>query len=171
MDNNQKSKTQLDNIEINDKDLLNSTKSAVEASKKSKTRRTKRIGKAIVLAESKKDNPKKSSIDANKLVREDLMQMAANIEVNGSTLMKIYETRLINEKGLRRLVNKYLSGEDIRPMLRDEIIDETSNFGEGQFVESKTEAEFNRKRVSDAIFVAGITTVIVLFIVFMVKRF
>jgi len=174
MDNNQKSKSQLEDIEINDKNLLIGTKSAVEATKKAKTKRTKRIGKAIIQAESKKDDlkkPKQPSIDANKLVREDLMQMAANIEVNGSTLMKIYETKLINEKGLRRLVNKYLSGEDIRPMLRDEIIDETAHFGEDQLIESKNDMEFNRKRVLDAFFVAGITTVVVLFIVFMVKRF
>lgn len=174
MDNSEKSKTHSDNIELDDKDLLLGTKSAVEATKKAKKRRTKRIGKAIIQAESQKDNSKKNkkpSIDANKLVREDLMQMAANIEVNDSTLLKIYETKLINEKGLRRLVNLYLSDEDIRPALREEIIDETSHFGENQIIENQKESDFNRKRILDALFVAGLTAIVVLFIVFMVNRF
>ncbi|NDD59510.1 MAG: hypothetical protein EBZ47_09775 [Chlamydiae bacterium] len=171
MDTTQKSKKQSEDIELDDKDLLTSTKSAIEAVKKKKKSRTKNIGKAIIMAESQKDKAKKPSIDAKKLPRDDLLQMAASIEVNDSTLIKIYETRLINEKGLRRLINIHLSGEDIRPALRKEIIDETSNFGENQIIEYKKEAEFNRKRLYDALFVAGMTTVVVLFIVFMVRRF
>lgn len=174
MDNTQKSKSQADKIEIDDKDILIGTKSAVEATKKAKKKRTKSIGKAIIQAESKKENnpkTKKPSIDANNLVRQDLMQIAANIEVNDSTLLKIYETKLINEKALRSLVNMHLSDEDIRPALREAIIDETSHFGETQVAESKKEEEYNRKRILDTLFIVGLTTVVVLFIVFMVSRF
>ena len=58
----------------------------------------------------------------------ELLELSEKIDVNGSTLKQIYETRLVSEKGLRRLVAEHLSGGDVKKGLRREIVEREIDF-------------------------------------------
>jgi hypothetical protein len=62
------------------------------------------------------------------LTRTELMQLSEKIEINGNSLRHIYETRLIGERGLRRLAAEYLRGGDLYAALRREVIEHEKDF-------------------------------------------
>lgn len=62
------------------------------------------------------------------LNREELLTMSEKIMVNGSTLRQIYETHLIGERGLRRLVGEHLRGGDLKKALQQEILERELDF-------------------------------------------
>jgi hypothetical protein len=62
------------------------------------------------------------------LNRAELMQLSEKIVVDGTTLRQIYESHLIGERGLRRLVAEHLRGGDIKKVLRQEIIEREIDF-------------------------------------------
>lgn len=62
------------------------------------------------------------------LNRVDLLKLSERIVIDGSSLRQIYETRLVGEKGLRRLVKEYLKGGDIKKALRHEIVEREIDF-------------------------------------------
>lgn len=62
------------------------------------------------------------------LNRADLLTLSEQILVEGSSLRQIYETHLIGERGLRRLVAEHLSGGNILKALNREIIEREIDF-------------------------------------------
>lgn len=62
------------------------------------------------------------------LNRADLMSLSEKIVIDGSNLRQIYETHLIGERGLRRLVAEYLHGGDLKQALRGEVIERERDF-------------------------------------------
>ncbi len=62
------------------------------------------------------------------LSRAELMQLGETIEINGSNLRHIYETHLIGERGLRRLVAEYVRGGDLPRALRREVLAHEMDF-------------------------------------------
>ena len=62
------------------------------------------------------------------LSRGELMELGAKIEVNGSNLRHIYETHLIGERGLRRLIAEHLRGGDLTAALRREVMEHEIDF-------------------------------------------
>jgi hypothetical protein len=62
------------------------------------------------------------------LNRRELLELAEKIFVEGSNLRQIYETHLVNEKGLRRLVAEHLSGGNVARQLRQEITERDIDF-------------------------------------------
>jgi hypothetical protein len=62
------------------------------------------------------------------LNRNDLLLLSEKIVIDGSSLRQIYETHLIGERGLRRLVAEYLQGGDVKKILRKEIVDHEIDF-------------------------------------------
>jgi hypothetical protein len=62
------------------------------------------------------------------LNRNDLLSLSEKIVLDGSSLRQIYETHLIGERGLRRLVAEYLHGGDVKKILRKEIVDHEIDF-------------------------------------------
>jgi hypothetical protein len=60
--------------------------------------------------------------------REDLFELSSKIVVEGSTLLHMYETHLIGEKALRRLVAEHLGGGNLHEALRAEIIEHEIDF-------------------------------------------
>jgi len=62
------------------------------------------------------------------LNRSELLALSETISVEGSTLKQIYETHLIGERGLRRLVAEHLRGGDIKKLIRREIVDHEIDF-------------------------------------------
>lgn len=60
--------------------------------------------------------------------RSELMSLSEKIMIEESSLRQIYETKLIGEKGLRRIVAEYLRGGDVKKVLRQEIIEREIDF-------------------------------------------
>ena len=48
--------------------------------------------------------------------------------IDGSSLRQIYETRLVGERGLRRLVAEHLRGGDLKRAFRREITEREIDF-------------------------------------------
>jgi hypothetical protein len=71
----------------------------------------------------------------------ELLPVADKILVEGSSLRKIYESRLLGERGLRRLVAEYLRGKDIRKQLRREIIEHEIDFERDPLLRDKAYRE------------------------------
>ena len=97
------------------------------------------IGHMLMTAESaaKKPERKADNQAAEKpinerqvasLNRNDLLRISEKIQVEGSTLRKIYETHLIGERGLRRLIAEHLRGGDLSKALRREITEREIDF-------------------------------------------
>ena len=62
------------------------------------------------------------------LNRAELLGLSEKIIVDGSSLRQIYETHLVGERGLRRLVAEHLRGGDMKKALRREIIEREIDF-------------------------------------------
>ena len=60
--------------------------------------------------------------------RTELLDISDKIHIEGSSLRQIYETHLVGEKGLRRLVNEFMRGGDIKKQLRREIVEREIDF-------------------------------------------
>jgi hypothetical protein len=99
------------------------------------------IGKVLVAAEAAesradlKSEQKFASIDkysaqkqVETLSRNELLTLSEKVIVEGSTLRQVYETHLISERGLRRLVSEYLRGGDMVHAFRREIIERQIDF-------------------------------------------
>ena len=62
------------------------------------------------------------------LNRTELLAISEKIVIDGSSLRQIYETHLVGERGLRRLVAEHLRGGDIKKALRQEIVEREIDF-------------------------------------------
>lgn len=62
------------------------------------------------------------------LNRVELLSLSEQIVIDGSSLRQIYETHLVGERGLRRLVDEHLRGGDVKKALRQEIIEREIDF-------------------------------------------
>lgn len=60
--------------------------------------------------------------------RAELLSLSEQIMVDGSSLRQIYESHLIGERGLRRLVAEHLEGGDLRKALRQEVVEREIDF-------------------------------------------
>lgn len=85
------------------------------------------IQKAIEKAAA---NPAKAINEhrAETMQRAELLAISEKITVDGSNLRKIYESHLVGERGLRRLVAEHLQGGDIKKALRVEIVEREIDF-------------------------------------------
>lgn len=69
-----------------------------------------------------------TSTHVETLSRSELLNLSDTIDVDGSTLRQIYETHLIGEQGLRRLVSEHLRGGDLKKALRNEVTEREIDF-------------------------------------------
>lgn len=60
--------------------------------------------------------------------RAELMELGEKIDIDGNNLRHIYETHLIGERGLRRLIIEHLRGGDLRKALRREVMEREMDF-------------------------------------------
>ena len=76
--------------------------------------------------------PKKEIMDADKqsqiINRADLLSLSEKIMVDGTSLRKVYETQLVSEKGLRRLVAEHLRGGNLARALKRELVEREIDF-------------------------------------------
>jgi hypothetical protein len=68
------------------------------------------------------------------LNRSELLAISQKIRVEGTNLRKVYETHLVGERGLRRLVSEYLRGGNIQKALRKEIVERQIDFEKDPFL-------------------------------------
>jgi hypothetical protein len=94
-----------------------------------------RIGHVLIAAEATheaKQAPERLQLPPDKRVetlpRAELLSFSAQITVEGSTLRDVYETHLIGEQALRRLVAEYLHGGDLQKALLREIVEHEIDF-------------------------------------------
>lgn len=69
-----------------------------------------------------------AGISAHTMKRQELLKIASAIKVEGSSLKQIYETHLVGEKGLRRIIAEYLRGGDFRKALKRELMEREKDF-------------------------------------------
>lgn len=62
------------------------------------------------------------------LNRAELLSLSETIIIDGSSLRQIYETHLIGERGLRRLVAEHLHGGELKKALRREVTEREIDF-------------------------------------------
>lgn len=62
------------------------------------------------------------------LSRAELLALSEKINVGDSSLHQIYETHLVGERGLRRLVAEYMAGGDLKKALRREVVEREIDF-------------------------------------------
>lgn len=60
--------------------------------------------------------------------RADLLDVSEKIIIDGTSLRQIYESHLVGEHGLRRLVREHLRGGDLKKALRREIVEREIDF-------------------------------------------
>ncbi|MFI5271153.1 MAG: hypothetical protein ACHQT9_03865 [Candidatus Saccharimonadales bacterium] len=78
-----------------------------------------RIRETVKLPENKR---------VDQLSRQELIEVSGDIEIEGTTLRKIYETHLIGEKALRRLVTEHMNGGNVARALQREIVEHEIDF-------------------------------------------
>lgn len=79
-------------------------------------------------AAQKELNLPPSSTRVETLDRTELLELSEKIIVDGNSLRQIYETHLIGERGLRRLVAEHLRGGDVRKALKREVVEREIDF-------------------------------------------
>jgi hypothetical protein len=62
------------------------------------------------------------------LSRNELLTLSEKVIVEGSTLRQVYETNLITERGLRRLIVEYLRGGDVARAFKHELVEREIDF-------------------------------------------
>jgi Skp family chaperone for outer membrane proteins len=60
--------------------------------------------------------------------RQELLRLSEKIVIDGSTLRQVYETHLVGEQGLRRVITEHLRGGDVKKALRREIVERDIKF-------------------------------------------
>ena len=75
-----------------------------------------------------KEEPTPSTARVETMSHQDLLKLSEKVVVDGTSLREIYETQLIGEKGLRRLVSEHLRGGDIKRALKNEITERQIDF-------------------------------------------
>lgn len=96
-----------------------------------------RIGHVLMSGEAKETKPQ-SSTDASKMEidqqrvatmsRSELLELSDEITVDHTTLRHIYDTHLIGENGLRRLVYEHMRSGNLREALHHEILEHETGF-------------------------------------------
>jgi hypothetical protein len=95
-----------------------------------------RIGHVLVTAEGKPsartERPPKHEPKVDKLIatmsRAELLALSEKVAVENTTLRQVYETHLVGEQGLRRLINEYVRGGDVQRALREELVEHEIDF-------------------------------------------
>ncbi|HZL08309.1 MAG TPA: hypothetical protein VFC50_03885 [Candidatus Dormibacteraeota bacterium] len=110
----------------------------VAANEAAPTRHISNTGKSVLEAVRRADkNPERpperpaapvSEKRISTISRAELLSMSEQIMIDGSSLRQIYESHLIGERGLRRLVAEHLEGRDLRKALRQEVVEREIDF-------------------------------------------
>ena len=96
---------------------------------------TGHVGAAALLAEAKPARSGKPQAEAaiagqnvETIPRAVLLTLSEQVIIDGSSLRQIYETHLVGEQGLRRLMAEHIHGGDLKKALRREIVERQIDF-------------------------------------------
>ncbi len=70
----------------------------------------------------------KQAVLVDSMSNQELLKASEDIIIDGTSLRQIYETQLVGEKGLRRLVNEYVRGGDLKKALKNEVLERQIDF-------------------------------------------
>ena len=70
---------------------------------------------------SSHEAPRPAPANAEKMNLQQVLELSDEIVIGATTVRKIFETNLISERGLRRVVNEFLQGKDHLPVLAAEL--------------------------------------------------
>ena len=88
--------------------------------------------------------PKMETVAARKqaetMSRTELLLLSEKVKVDGTSLRKIYESQLVTEKGLRRLVTEYLRGGNVSRALKRELVEHQIDFERDPILRDKQTA-------------------------------
>lgn len=95
--------------------------------------RLETIGHVLVSAESSAVRAKalerrSATKKAESMGRDEVLRRSELIVVDGASLRQVYETHLISEKGLRRIIAEQLAGGDVAKILRRELVEREIDF-------------------------------------------
>ncbi len=111
-----------------------------------------RIGRVIVTAEADRapkaqaipERSKAKPLEVEKrietLSRSELLQLSEQVIVEATTLRQIYESHLIGERGLRRLLVEHLRGGDVKRLLRRELVEHEIDFERDPIMRDRAKA-------------------------------
>lgn len=89
------------------------------------------IGHVLISGEAKEGEQSKETIDwqrVSSMSRSELLDISEEIIIDNTTLRHVYDTHLIGENGLRRLVYEQMRGGDLRQALHHEILEHETGF-------------------------------------------
>ncbi|MBC7708190.1 hypothetical protein H7Y63_03135 [Polaromonas sp.] len=78
---------------------------------------------------------------AETMSRSELLALSETVKVDGTSLRKIYETQLVSEKGLRRIITEHLRGGNISRALKREIVEKQIDFERDPILRDKAYGE------------------------------
>lgn len=84
-----------------------------------------RIGRVLISGEAKPEN---STGNVATMSRSELLNLSRKITVDNTTLRHIYDTHLIGENGLRRMVQEHMRGGNLHETLHNEILEHETDF-------------------------------------------
>jgi hypothetical protein len=73
-------------------------------------------------------SPREALKTSSSMNREELLKTGGEISVGATNLRRVYETQLISEQGLRRLVAVHERGGDVREVLEQELIEKETSY-------------------------------------------
>jgi hypothetical protein len=72
--------------------------------------------------------PELTNLKAQTMTRVELLSLASEIDIDGTNLKQVYESHLITELGLRRVISIYLRGGNVKRSLRRELVEREIDF-------------------------------------------
>jgi hypothetical protein len=96
------------------------------------------------------------------MTRAELLEISEKIAIDGASLRQIYETHLVGEQGLRRLVVEHLRGGDIHKVLRQELVEREIDFERDPMLRDRARASLgaggSAKALDNLLHKAGVNT-------------
>jgi hypothetical protein len=107
-----------------------------------------------ILNKLEKDLDSKESRKIEKPVavmsKNELIKVAENIKIDGTSLKKIYESHLISEKGLRRIISTFLRGGNVKRALNREILQRQIDFEKDPILRDSFDGSIEDNRQEDS---------------------
>lgn len=107
------------------------------------------IGRVLMVAEDQPAAAKKvEKPDPQQLTdkrvdtmgRAELLALSGKVNVDNTNLRHIYETHLIGEQGLRRLISEHMRGGDVQRVLREELSEHERDFERDPILRDRAKA-------------------------------
>lgn len=117
-----------ENLKVSEKRIRASAETQKETVNTPKTKSAEQILLEQIAANTTKKESSKVEKSVSVMKKEELISLAKEVKIDGTNLKKIFESRLITEKGLRRILSVFLRGGNVKRALNREILQKQSDF-------------------------------------------